>query len=337
MSSVFSFTGDVMLGRGVNEYLKKLEDKSKIWGDVLEDLRKSDLVFINLECAITNVTQKGRKDTPVFFFRSNPENIKALVLGNVSYCCCANNHILDFGEEGLRETLKILDLAKIKHSGAGENIKTARKPAELKVDDQKLKVFAFSDNERGWQAKRSKPGINYIPIDTRDERFKKLIGEIKEAKQKGFLVIVSAHWGPNMVRVPPKNHIDFAHKLIDAGVDIFHGHSSHVFQPIEIYNKGVIFYDCGEFLDDYAVDPILRNDESFLFQVVLKEGKIQKVVLKPIKIVIEFEKWNFLKIFVKRAKNEEARLINQKMLDLSKGLVPKLSLKKDYIEINLMV
>lgn len=326
-----------MLGRGVNEYLKKLIDKSVIWGDVLEDLKKSDVVFINLECAITNTTKRGSKDTPVFFFRTDPENVKALLSGNISYCCCANNHILDFGEEGLRETLKILDSAKIKHSGAGKNLNDAQNPAELKIRDQKIKVFAFSDNEKGWQATSSKPGINYIPIDTQDKRFKRLLGEVKDSKQKGFLVIVSAHWGPNMVRIPLDSHIEFAHRLIEAGVDIFHGHSSHIFQPVEIYNGKVIFYDCGEFLDDYAVDPIARNDQSFLFQVILEKGEIQKVVLKPIKIVIKFEEFNFLKISVKRAKKKEARLISQKMLDLSKGLLPNSTLKEGCIEINLRV
>lgn len=335
--SLLTFTGDVMLGRAVDEYLKTLQDKSVIWGDVLNELKESDLVFVNLESALTRSTKKGKKGNPVFFFKSDPENVSSLTGANISYCCLANNHILDFGQDGLVETLKTLTSVNIKYSGAGRNIIEAKRPAELKIGSLKIKVFAFSDNEPSWEAKGDSFGINFIPINQEDGRFLDLLEEVKKAKSEGFFIIVSGHWGPNMVRVPPERHVNFAHKLIERGVDIFHGHSSHVFQGIEVYKGKVIFYDCGEMIDDYAVDPVLKNNESFLFQVHLKEDKVQKIVLKPIKIEISFGKDGFLKMSVKKAKGKEGRLISEKQVELSKNLVPNIEIKEDLLEINVKI
>lgn len=301
------FTGDVMLGRLVNEYLKRQRNKSIVWGNTLPILKNSDLTFINLECAITRETSPGKKDTPVFFFRSDPENIQALTKADVDFCCLANNHVLDFGERGLLQTLEFLKRAGIYYSGAGENLDEAQSPAEISIKNLKIKVFSFTDNEKGWRATRRKPGINYIPIDLRNRDAKLLFETVEKAKKEGYLVVVSTHWGPNMLRFPLDSHIEFAHKLIDSGCDIIHGHSSHVFQPVEIYKKKVIFYDCGEMLDDYAVDPLLRNDESFIFEVYLKNKAVTKVVLTP--IIID-------NLQVNLAKGNLSVSICQKMINL---------------------
>lgn len=328
---VFTFTGDVMIGRAVNEYLKAINKPEAIWGNTLVDLQKSDLVFINLECALTKIQKQGEKEVPVFFFRSEPENVASLVSAGVDYAALANNHILDFGKTGLRETIETLIAAKIKYSGAGENLDQASQPAELECQGMKIKVFSLTDNEPCWEAAPKKAGTYYLPIETKDKRFKRLIERISQAKKQNCLVIVSAHWGPNMVRVPPKHHMDFAHGLIDAGVDIFHGHSSHVFQPVEIYKKKVIFYDGGEMIDDYAVDPFLRNDQSFLYQVILDQGQIQKVILKPVRI--EIKVGLTLQMAVNKVFGQEAEVISQKMIELSKSLVPNIVFKDNQLEI----
>ena len=87
-----------------------------------------------------------------------------------------------------------------------------------------------------------------------------------------------------MVERPSPEFQEFAHKVIDAGVDIYHGHSAHIFQGIEMYNNKVIFHDTGDFVDDYAVDSILRNDRSFLFLVEVDKKGIQKIELIPVLI-----------------------------------------------------
>lgn len=319
-----TFTGDVMIGRLVNDYLKVTQDFSSIWGNTIETLKSSDLLFINLECSLTKNKIRGNKDSPVFFFRSELENVESLKEAGVNYCSLANNHTLDFGIDGLLETLRTLKDAEIVYAGAGKKIKEAKNGADLRRGDLKIKIFSFTDNEPGWEARKDKPGTFYLPIDVNDKRAKELFKNIQKAKQEKYFIIISAHWGPNMVRVPPSNHRSFAHKLIDSGCDIFHGHSSHVFQPIEIYKERVIFYDCGEMIDDYAIDPFLRNDESFIFEVLIDEEKIKNVVLIPILIS---------NLQVNIVKGNKAENICSKMINLSQKFGTKAEFKKDKLEI----
>ena len=102
------------------------------------------------------------------------------------------------------------------------------------------------------------------------------------------MLILTLHWGPNKREFPNGRFIHFAHELIDSGVDIIHGHSASL-QGIEVYKGKPILYDTGDFIDDYAVDPYLRNDYSFLFEVELKK-QIGKLTLIP--VVIKTMRWN---------------------------------------------
>ena len=95
-------------------------------------------------------------------------------------------------------------------------------------------------------------------------------------------VIFSNHWGPNMVQRPRETFRSCA--VIDRGVDIYYGHSAHVFQGVEIYRGKPILYDTGDFIDDYAVDPKMRNDWSFLFRVSVEEGAFERLDLTPVKL-----------------------------------------------------
>jgi poly-gamma-glutamate synthesis protein (capsule biosynthesis protein) len=83
---------------------------------------------------------------------------------------------------------------------------------------------------------------------------------------------------------PGKKNIGFAHDMIDHGADIIHGHSAHIFQGIEIYHRKLIFYDTGDFVDDYRVDPELKNDHSFFYRVEISKQGIKKVRLIPVLI-----------------------------------------------------
>ena len=94
-------------------------------------------------------------------------------------------------------------------------------------------------------------------------------------------MIVSAHWGPNWGYQPVSEHIPFGHLLVENGADIVFGHSSHVFRGIEIYRDRPILYSTGDFVDDYAVDEIERNDESFVFVVETGGGRDTVLRLYP--------------------------------------------------------
>lgn len=291
--------GDVMIGRLVNEFLDTVSAET-VWGDVLPELLKTDFNLINLETALTN----SRHIVPkVFNFKADPEKVEVLTKGHIDVVNLANNHVLDYGEEGLIETLETLDCAKILHVGAGKDLKAAKKAAIFTKKGITFGITGFTDNEPRWKAKEGHPGINYIDV----EDYKTILSEIRSLKSQVDILIVTIHWGPNMSEHPPASFVEFAHALIDNGVDILHGHSAHIFQRYEEYQGGLILYDTGDFLDDYYVDPLLRNDRSFLFIVDVSKKGYQKLTPLPV-IIQDFS--------VHLAKGEEAEAIFRRMNDL---------------------
>src|SRR5262249_9413735 len=133
-----------------------------IWGDLLPLLKSTDLNLINLEAALTTSETTIPK---VFHFKSDPQHVAALRAARIDVVNLANNHILDYGEVGLLETLETLEKAGIHSVGAGRNLAQARRPVIL---DKELRVgiLGFTDNEPSWEATETKPGTAYMPIDT---------------------------------------------------------------------------------------------------------------------------------------------------------------------------
>lgn len=287
--------GDLMLGRGVAEVSLAPE---AFWGDTLPLLRSADAVIGNLECALTSSETPWTRTPKVFHFKARPEEVEILRAGNVRCVSLANNHSLDWETQGLVDTLRILDEAGIHHAGAGRNDEEARKPACFSAGGERVAFFALTDNEPPFAAGKG-PGVHYAPIGP--EAFASLPFSEVEAEHR----ILSLHWGPNMVLAPPPAFQAFAHGAVERGVDLVHGHSAHLFQGIEPYRKGLILYDTGDFLDDYAVDPVLRNDWSFLFQ-----WEPPELTLVPVSL-------SFARVDL--AKGEEKAAICARMKKLSAG------------------
>ncbi len=271
-----AFAGDTMLGRGVNEAILK-HGYLYPWGNLIPLLRTADLRMINLETTLTKSTQKVPK---VFNFKSDPKNVQALKKAHIDVVSLANNHIKDFGNEGLLETLKTLQRAGIQSVGAGKNLKQAQTPLIIKKNGIKLGIIGATDNEPTWHATKTSPGTNYFNVYNLDQ----LLDDIKKLKKQVDIVIVSLHWGPNMRERPTQDYINAAHKMIDEGADIIQGHSSHNFQGIETYKDKLILYDTGDLVDDYRVDPVLRNDWSFIYFVTVSKDGVKNVTIVPIKI-----------------------------------------------------
>src|SRR3989344_1225755 len=274
-SLLIGFTGDVMLGRLVNEQVS-MTNYAYPWGNVLPLLKATDLNVINLE---TTLTTSNKIVPKVFNYKADPDKVESLTEAKVDVANLANNHILDFDIEGMVETISVLDKAGIKHVGAGKDKTEASRALIIKKKNITIGILGYTDNEPDWEAKENTPGVNYIEIN--DESAEKVAKEVKALKSKVDIVIFSIHWGPNMKQAPSEEFRSFAHEIIDAGVDIFHGHSAHIFQGIEIYNKKAIFYDTGDFVDDYYVTPELRNDQSFFYLIEVDKKGITKIQLVP--------------------------------------------------------
>ena len=271
-----SFAGDVMLGRLVNEKIKETS-YAYPWGNMRSVLLSTDLNVVNLETTLTTSTEKVPK---VFNYKADPTHVQALKEAGITLVNLANNHILDFGPSGLRETISTLDGAGIAHVGAGQNATEAHAPVIVEQKGIRIGVLGYTDNEPGWKATAEKPGSAYVHVGD----IEAVREDIEALRKKVDMLVVSLHVGPNMVSVPSQEIIDFCHKLIELGVDIVHGHSAHVVQGIEMYKGKLIMYDTGDFVDDYAVDPVLRNDLSFLFLVTAGSEGIRAVRLIPVRI-----------------------------------------------------
>lgn len=280
-ASVFAlrigFLGDVMLGRLVGENIEKT-NFSYPWGNMIDELAKNDLNIANLETTFTKSTHPVPK---VFNYKSNPKNIQSLIEGSIDVVNIANNHILDFGIEGLVDTLRVLDHAGIKHVGAGMNAEEAARPVIIEKKGIKIGIIGSTDNEPTWKAGINKPGTNYTEIGKDNARVQEAI---KQLRPHVDVLIVTIHWGPNWRLRPSQEFVDFAHQMIDAGADILHGHSAHHIQGIEWYKSGLILYQTGDFVDDYAIDSTMRNDLSFLFVVDLEDHRIKNLTLIPTRI-----------------------------------------------------
>lgn len=273
-----ALVGDVMLGRLVNEQLKGAAP-SLPWGDTLPVLRQADLRVANLECVLAD----GGQPVPgkVFHFRSDTKNVDCLRAADINIVSLANNHVLDFGVPALAQMLPALDRYGILHSGAGLDREAARRPAIWRRGTATVGFIAVTDNEPGWAAQAQTPGVHYVPVDPADRRAAELLELVRATKAAAGILIVSAHWGPNWGSEVPAAHQGFAHALVDAGADVVFGHSAHIVRGVELYRARPIIYSAGDFVDDYAVDPVERNDRSFIFVLETDGTVVRSLRLHP--------------------------------------------------------
>lgn len=271
--------GDVMIGRTVDEIISRY-GYAYPWGNMLPLIRSTDITIINLETTLTNSNKIVDK---TFNFKASPDKIKTLTEANITAVNLANNHILDFSEEGLIETIRMLETANIKYTGAGMNDWEAARPIILTCRNRKIGMLGFTDNEPRWRATPSQSGVNFINIFNHADQ-ERALTSIQELKKEVDIAIISIHWGPNMKEKPDNAFVEFAHQMISHGADIIHGHSAHIFQGIEIFKNKLILYDTGDFVDDYVVDRFLRNDLSFFYMVKIDKNEIYRLQLIPARI-----------------------------------------------------
>jgi len=323
MSLRLFLCGDVMTGRGIDqalphpvspvlnepyvrdarEYVALAErangpiprplSSNHIWGDALQELERASVDFriINLETAITS------QETPLpdkgIHYRMHPLNIGCLSAARISACALANNHVLDWGYSGLSETLRTLDAAGIAHSGAGNNAEEAAAPAILNVADKaRVLLFSFGSTTSGipreWSATTSRAGVNLLD-DLSDATAARVADQMRHHQRSGDLLIGSIHWGSNWGYDIPSKQIAFAHRLIEEGVAIVHGHSSHHVKAIEVFKGRLILYGCGDFLTDYegiSGYEQFRGDLALMYFVELdsQTGQLVSARLVPMQM-----------------------------------------------------
>ncbi|MEU5948777.1 CapA family protein [Micromonospora sp. NPDC047465] len=225
------------------------------WGDALDllDALRPDARVVNLETAVTG---RGAHDpAKAIHYRMHPANLPCLAAARLDVCALANNHTLDFGEVGLTDTLDALAGTGIATAGAGRDEASAWAPARVPLAaGRRLLVWSVAAPSSGvpppWAATADAPGVAYLP-EVSAASAAALAGRIAAVAGPGDRVLVSVHWGSNWGYDVPPEHVDFAHRLVDAGVDVVHGHSSHHPRPVEVYRDRLVLYGCGDLVDDY--------------------------------------------------------------------------------------
>jgi poly-gamma-glutamate synthesis protein (capsule biosynthesis protein) len=264
-----ALAGDTMLGRGVAEELGRRRPDSLVDPAIVEITRAADLFLLNLECCISERGEPLRGK--IFTFRAPPAAVETLLHLGVDCVTLANNHALDYGPDGLRDTFAHLREAGIARAGAGENVEEARSPAVVRG----LPIVAFADHEPGFAASLDRPGIAFADL------FEGVPAWLRNCAPGA---LICPHWGPNMVPSPVPHVRVAARELREAGAALVAGTSAHVFQGVE----GNVLYDLGDFLDDYARDPLLRNDFGLLFLVELEPDGPRRIEAVPLKLDYAF-------------------------------------------------
>jgi poly-gamma-glutamate synthesis protein (capsule biosynthesis protein) len=278
------FGGDVMLGRTVREYIEKLGPDYPL-APLTPLLRQADLVTVNLECAITSGTHQWTGEPKAFYFGAPLEAAETLRDAGVGLVSLANNHTLDFGVEGMSDTLRALGAIGVQYTGAGANRVRATRPAIVERKGLTFGMAAFCDHQEDFAAGERRPGIAFLDLEDEAAALAAFAAALAPLRAAGVdWPILSLHWGPNMVSQPSAAFRRLAHGAIDMGWKILFGHSAHVFQGIEIRGGYPIIYAAGDLVDDYYVDPTFRNDLQLLFELDLDRAGLRRIVLHPVAI-----------------------------------------------------
>jgi len=354
--------GDVMTGRGVDQilphpgapqihepyvkdartYVELAEERnglipgpvafSYIWGDAIDVLERvsPDVRIINLETSITSSDNywKGKGIN----YRMNPANVPCLTAAGIDVSSLANNHVLDWGYNGLGETLRTLEKARITTAGAGSDLKSAAAPAVVAVPGKgRVIVLSCGLESSGipsnWAAGENRPGVNLL-TDLSERTVLDIGNSVRKIRRPRDIIVVSIHWGGNWGYKIAREQREFAHGLIDsAGVDIIHGHSSHHVMGIEVYQDRPILYGCGDFINDYegiAGHESYRGDLSLMYFVTMSPATGSLAGLRMIPTRMK-------KFRVNRASRADVEWLGQMLNREGKPLGTRVVLKEDAV------
>jgi len=302
--------GDIMLGRGVTQSLNmKGLGFSEPFSDTRELLKAGDVVFCNLEHPITE-SEHSLDPNGKFVLKAGPDAVGALEWAGFNLISIANNHILDFYDNGLEDTMVSLSDHDIAFAGAGENLEKARQMAVMEVKGMRIGLLAYTEfadcplsgrSPLRFAAGSDKTGV--APMDTRHMK-----EDIEKARDQVDLLMVSLHWGVEDSFTVTDQQIELAHWLVDQGADIILGHHPHWFQGIEIYRGKPIAYSLGNFIFD---QPLTQSKESFILDLTYSQGVLSRLKAYPVRIadrtrVVRLEGTDAVKLM-----EREIRLCNE--------------------------
>jgi poly-gamma-glutamate synthesis protein (capsule biosynthesis protein) len=265
---VLSFAGDCTLANHFEDFVG---DQFGYPFERFDLLSKADISMVNLENPITQRTQRVKKE---FNFKMNPKYLGVLQSAGIDIVTVANNHIFDYGSEGLLDTIHSLDSVGIKHVGAGRNLDEARRCALFEIKGLRIGFLGYFGSG-AFAATSNQAGV--APRST-----SMMINDIQSLKQidKADYVVVNIHWGTEKALYAEEWQVNLAHSVVDAGADLVVGHHPHVLEGIERYKNAFIAYSLGNFL--FGGNSRSTYDTAVL-KVELGRG-VRRVSIVPIRV-----------------------------------------------------
>jgi poly-gamma-glutamate synthesis protein (capsule biosynthesis protein) len=236
-----NITGDLFLGRRI-ETIAVENPEALFDAGVIKLFESSSLNIINLESPLTDAGDKDKIIKTGPHLKASPKTIKALDQLNIHLVTLANNHIYDYGDRGLTDTLLLCKQHHISTVGAGRTLDEASKIFFKKIGEATVAIVNIAENE--WSnANETKGGANPMNLiaNTRS---------INEAKKVADIVIVIIHGGHEWYHFPSPRMVDQYRFYAEQGASIVVGHHSHYISGYEIFNDVPIFYGLGNFLFD---------------------------------------------------------------------------------------
>ena len=306
-------TGDFAPINSIEELCKN-NNYHEIYDDFLWILKNKDLSITNLETPLTTKLNPIKKRGSNLV--ANPICTKGIRYGGFDIATLSNNHIYDYGELGLLDTIKACNDISIKTVGAGKNIKEARQPLYIDIKGKKIAILNFSEHEFSI-AEENKAGSN--PLDPFENYY-----QVLEAKSKSDITIVIVHGGNELYPLPSPRIIKNYHFLADLGVTAIIGHHPHCASGFEIYKGVPIFYSLGNFIFDLAGQKESWY-EGYFIKLKINNNSPKKITLFPY-----YQCKN--KTGLSLMNNEEEKQFLNKIKDYSKIIIDNDLLKENWIK-----
>ena len=264
--------GDVMLGGRTGPFLVE-NGPDYPYREVMSVLNQADLVAANLESPIS--TRGAAVKDKQFTLRAEPLAARSLKSAGIRVVTLANNHSLDFGPLALQDTLDALTENDILFTGAGMNLEDARSAALVKIKGKTLAFLSYSLTfpvdfyASGGRAGTAPGYADFVKAD------------ILKARPKADLVIVSFHWGAELMTTAKEYQIDLGHQAIDWGADLVLGHHPHVLQELELYKGRLIAYSLGNFVFGSESN---RTNTSMILLLTFQGNTLVRAGIVPIDV-----------------------------------------------------
>lgn len=246
------------------------DEPEKCYGSTIDVLDAADLRIVNLECAMEGKRRiiKAGPNLP-----GSRKHIPCLKRGGFEIATLGNNHVFDYGAEGYRNTLGILNELGMKYLGAGMNREEAREPLIYNLDGIKIGLINFTEGHDLSDAGENKPGVfGWHP--------EAACAMISELKKECDLVFVIVHGGIEYCAYPPGYCIEAYRKLAGEKPDAVIAHHPHVPQGIEIYQGVPIFYSLGNYLF-YQETDLAHRKHGYLLELEVSRSGLHGFKIHP--------------------------------------------------------